>query len=727
MPRRKKKQVQWLFADFETCYDVDKINELKATSDKFTQDDFARLVQSRVYGAGWSYGQNTEEIDANYSLAESEVPLLTFIHNFLDGNDEDNKKYDLMRAYFHNLNFDIQFMKDWLLNGLDGYEVEVVGPERKLYQVKIKNPHTKKELWLLDSLNVLRMKLSEFAEELHLDGVSKRSDVLEQDMSITRPLDHRLTEDEKIYLKEDVRILAYGVLDYFKDKDWHLTSSSYAFKEFQKELKKRSLQHYFNLSRTGHMQNYDMKRFNYYNYHSMVDTEKKHIDVLKRFEKYYKGGQTFNNPVYQEQVLEMVTGLDVNSLYPFSFTQCKVPYVSNIQSKIIPKRIKFDTAKTIKLDSLDNLYEPISMYECKSQADLRENYFLCYNIIMDIELKEEFTFSPVSIGFCDEVLEIHEFIDDKVRDIKKARVAFAGSEYDLANWQVYYNITNCELVEYFIFDIMKGEDLKRFRGIMNEWSEAKIYYSKPETSDKAKKALYKLFMNSLTGKFGEKIRDTKTVIKDHEFTEIEDDNVNTRMLPMIISLISFARLYMSRNIAKVKEDFVYCDTDSIYVVNRSDEELEQLYEMHDTTLGCFKLEKTYEKALFQKPKTYVGILNGEFCFTVAGCQVQKELYSRYQIEEFLDNDKVIGKKILKLPCIGGVYLADRPFVFKGDDGDINEKIKRMRCGYLEYLFGRFDTPTNHEIETEHNLKEYDFTYNHVDSTYSSIINPVKET
>lgn len=721
---KKKKKYQWLFADFETCYDTDEIARLKAESDKFCQSDFRDKVEGRVYGAGWTYGETTQEIDANYHMAESAKPVLKFLTDFID---DETSKYTSLRAYYHNLNFDIQFIKEWILYDLDKYEIQQIGDENKTYQLKVVNPQTKKEFMLLDSLNILRMKLSEFAKELHLD-VGKRSDVLEQDMSITRPLDHKITEDEKVYLKEDVRTLAYGVLDYFKDKEWHLTTGSYAFKVFQKELKNRGLMKYFNLTRTGHMRPYDMKRMKYYNYYSFIDTPKRSLEILKRFEKYYKGGQTFVNPVYQEQVVETVNALDVNSLYPFSFTRCKVPYVSNINNTINRKVPRFREAEPIEMDDVNDVYPLIASWEGKTEQVLRDDYFVCFNMTMTIKLKDEFTFSPVSKGFCDEVFEVYEFIDDKIRGIKHARVAFAGSEYDLANWLIYYDITDCQLIEYFVFDTIKGQDLEKFRSIVNEWSEAKIHYSSDEFSDPAKKALYKLLLNSLTGKFGEKIRDTKTIIKDHEYVEVDEDEVNTRMLPMIMSLISFARYYMSQNIAKVKEDFVYCDTDSIYVLNKTSEQLHKLYDIHPTTLGCFKIEKTYDKAIYMKPKTYVGQIEDEYFFTVAGCQVQSELYNRYKMEEFLDNDKIIGKKILKLPCIGGVYLADKPFVFKGDDGIANKPmlmLNRAESGYLKTRFAEEYKLVRLPSEEEENLKEYDFTYNNIDSTYDSIIRPLE--
>lgn len=799
MPRNKKKQVQWFFADFETCYSLDKINELKARSDKFSQKDFTQQVDSRVYGAGFSWGQNPKEIDDNYTFANSERPVLDFMVRFLEDNDLDNMQYDILRAYWHNLSFDLSFMKNWLLNELDEYDVSVVGDEKKFYQIKIKNQRTKKEIWILDSLNVLRMKLSEFPE---IEGAVKLTDTLVQAMNVTRPLDHIITEDEKIYLRNDVRVLAFGVLDYFADKEWHLTTSSYSFKNFTTKLKEYDLMLYFTLDRGGHMNKYDIQRFNAYNYHNLYEQTCNDVQALQIFESYYRGGQTFANHLNMARVLYNVKGLDVNSLYPFTISNstievCKVPYVANIfcdgsnrpksnkqakqsmkRSYIKPANVKIDKGEMIKLDSPDKLYNHIAKLQNKSIADLKQNYFLCFGMFVTLELKDGLTFSPVSKGFTGGLVSDIKFIHPDVRGIKSGRVIFTGSEYDLANWLLYYDITDIELFEYFIFDILKGEDLRRFRSIMSEWSEKKIYYGTAEHRDPRLKAIYKLFMNSTTGKFGEKLRFTKTIIENNQFSEVADDEINTRLLPLIISLISFSRYYMSQNILKVKDDFCYCDTDSIYVINKTNKELKEIFELHPSKLGYFDLEKTFEKAIFMKPKTYVGVLkidykktavsllkkensklskmvkslsNGEhmyrtikvksfdcikkvgslpkrkYKFTVAGCKPRKELYNRYHIEEFLDNDKIIGVKILKLICRnGGIFLAEKDFVFCGDKGEnkelnnIDKSLNHIQDDLLANRIGDFLREDNVSEEQE-NLKDFDFSHVYKDSTFDSII------
>lgn len=678
-----QKQKFFGFGDFETCFDLKKMNEIKKQEEVKLAD--YQEVKGRVYLAGWTYGFDLTDCKQNYRYAENKEDFLAFIDEHLN-REYDDKNEKKLYFYFHNLNYDFQFIKNNLLNDFDNCELSVVGQEKHVYQFKLKNKYTDNEFIFLDSLNILRMRLSQFPE---VDGLKKREDLLVQDMSIVRPLNHQATEDEIEYLYYDVMTLASGVFNYFVGKFYHMTTSGYAFKVFLEELDKVGLKRYFNLSKQGHIQDYDIKRLASYCYNNIVGVEREHVDVLKRLERYYKGGQTFINPKYQERLLSNVKVLDVNSLYPFAYTKCKIPYISNVNSNLYRKRVKYDNAKTIKMDHINKLFKIIGRMENKSVQDLAEKHFLTFTIIMDIELKDGLNFSPVSSGFCDEVIEIYEFIDPKVRNIKRARVVFAGSEYDLKNWKLFYNITNCELVEYYIFDILRSHELMAFRSIMQNWAEQKIYYSQKDTYDERERGKIKLVMNSLTGKFGEKIRSTLTEIIDHDFVDVPSDKINSRTLPIIISLISYARYFMSYHILKVPDRFVYCDTDSIAIIDITEEEIAQKFKLHKTDLGKFDLEKRFTKAIYMKPKTYVGLVDDKYKFTVAGCIVHEEKFSEHSLESMLKNDKVIGKKIIKTGCDDGVLLLENDFIFKGDEGILNQFLIRKKLSQEDYIKMRF--------------------------------------
>lgn len=690
MKGKKKPVIYYGFGDFETSFERDKVAETLTRNGKVNQSDFAKL-DCNVYLAGWTVGFNLNECKENYTYANSKKPFLKFIHNYLTDTTL-KKSQKKLYFYFHNLNYDFQFIKEELLCDFNDCTIDIIGEELTIYQFKLTHNTTGNEFILFDSQNILRMPLSKFPE---VEGLKKRSDLLVQDMSIMRSLDHVASEDEIEYLYYDVLTLAGGVLNLLAD-DWFMTTSSKAFKEFRKKERALGLQKYHNLTKKGHITTADLKRLNYYNYNSFVDTELHHLTVLKNLESYYKGGFTFVNPDHQEQVLDDVTVIDRTSLYPWALNSCKVPYISNVNSKIKSKGLKFTKGNPIKVGSVESLYSLISDIENIDLKTELDKYFLCITIKMDIKLKEGVRFSPYSNGFTGKVLKAYEYTSDKTRGLKRASIVFKGSDYDLETVSTLYEISNMEVIEYFIFDTIQGDDLLKFRSIVDEWVALKEYYSQDETYDERERSLVKLLLNSLTGKFGEKLRDTDVKVVDGEFVEVESELINSRMLPLILSLISKARLEMTKDALAASDHFVYMDTDSLALIGLSNFQISELFEIHPKKLGAYKIEKTFDKALYMKAKTYVGVSDNKYHFTVAGCKVRSEKYDGYSIDDFLDNDKVIGVKIQKVPGRNGVHLIESDFVFRGDPGVANAKFLKEQHStvddiFHDYLCERFAT------------------------------------
>jgi hypothetical protein len=376
-----------------------------------------------------------------------------------------------------------------------------------------------------------------------------------------------------------------------------------------------------------------------------------------------------------------------------------VPYITNLNSKIKTiheVNIKYENIST--LINLDDVNKQISVLEEISLKTLRKDYFLVYKIIMDIELKQGINFSPISKGFCYDTLKINSFTSDKTRGIKSATVVFAGSEYDLQNWLLYYNISNFTLIEYWIFDTLKEKDLQLHKDIMKDWFDMKVYYSEKDTKNDTLKSLYKLFLNSTTGKFGERVREETLIIKNSDLIEEPKSDVYTRNLPEILSLISFSRLYMSTLILKQKDKFIYCDTDSIALDNPDLNTIYKIYNIDTKQLGALSIDKEFTESIYMKPKTYIGICKhtNKVKATVAGCKPDPVLLEKLKpnFTSLLNNDKIIGKKIIKANCIDGVILLEKPFIFKNDEGGsnaINLKINITRQEYIkEFLKREFE-------------------------------------
>lgn len=676
------------FTDLETSFNIEKINKIKNESEHILLNSF-QDVESNVYLTGYTFGTTYTECENNYKYTENIKNFYKFILDFLLEND--NVKQDNMYCYIHNLNYDINFMLNDLIVIFKTFKFDIIGDKNKLVQFKIINEENKKSFIFVDSLNILRMKLSQFDTGVY--QVSKKSELLKQDMSIMRDISHVASEDEKEYLYYDVLTLCAGVFTYFQDKDFHLTTSSFSYQTFLKELRERDLNKYFFLTKKGFLSENGLKNLNLYNFNSLLNIDYTYRNLIYNLEKYYKGGQTFINKNFQSQVIENVFVLDVNSLYPFCYLNCKIPIIRNKYSKLEKKVRKFND-EVFECDNTEDIYKYISEIENIDVDTIKKDYFTMFTFSCSITLKKDIDFSPVSIGFCDEILQMREFISDSVRGIKSANVVFKGSEYDLKNWLLYYNISNITLLEYFIFDTLKGKAQNDFRNIMSSWIEKKEYYSTKENYNKNKRNSYKLLMNSLTGKFGEKIRDFTSYVdcEEIEIKEKFNEEFKTRYIMMILSLISFSRLYMSKNILKMKDNFVYCDTDSIALVNTNRKQIAKNYNLDEMKVGLMDIEKKFSKAIYQKPKTYVGIMDNKIKFTVAGAKVDENLVSKYSknngenFAKLLSNNQIIGKKIIKVFAKNGIILLEKPFIFKNDEKKANQTIlNRSKKDVYDYV------------------------------------------
>lgn len=200
--------------------------------------------------------------------------------------------------YFHNLKFDGQFIIDWLFrNGFTHYEDPKERATRKFttlisdkglyYSIevifKLQGKKVNKIVFQ-DSLKLIPLSVDAIAKSFHLP-ISKLK--LDYDCHNGLPAGTPLTEHEKDYITNDVKIVAHAV-DYFKSEGLEkMTIGSCALAEYKKLIKKRNFNRYFPIP-------------------------KFHDDVKQS----YRGGFTYLNPKFAGKTIKNGLVLDVNSLYP---------------------------------------------------------------------------------------------------------------------------------------------------------------------------------------------------------------------------------------------------------------------------------------------------------------------------------------------------------------------------------------------------------------------------
>ena len=141
-----------------------------------------------------------------------------------------------------------------------------------------------KKVTIIDSLKIIPFSVSQIAKSFGLTESKLEIDYLKE-----RSRNHRLTSEEKEYIKNDVVIVAKALNVIFKEGLTKMTQGSNALFDYKEILTKSKFSHYF-------------------------PSLPKEID--EEIRKAYKGGFTYLNPIYKEKDLGSGVVIDVNSLYP---------------------------------------------------------------------------------------------------------------------------------------------------------------------------------------------------------------------------------------------------------------------------------------------------------------------------------------------------------------------------------------------------------------------------
>lgn len=227
----------------------------------------------------------------------------TNIETFIEYMKEHGDTY-----YFHNLKFDGAFILDWLFR--NGYtwtgarklrEKEfstLISGAGQWYTINIRfedgNGGLEHKVKILDSLKLIPMPIADIPKTFDV-GLEK----LELDYEGDREEGHELTEEERLYIRNDTLILARAIKFMKNEGMSKMTTASNAMNDYK--------------SRTGKKEYRNM-------FPPLSDIED--FDIRKT----YKGGFTYLNPIYKNKKVGKGTVYDVNSMYPWAMRECMLPY-----------------------------------------------------------------------------------------------------------------------------------------------------------------------------------------------------------------------------------------------------------------------------------------------------------------------------------------------------------------------------------------------------------------
>lgn len=274
----------------------------------------------------------------------------------------------------------------------------------------------------------------------------------------------------------------------------------------------------------------------------------------------YRGGWVFVNPAHKGVEVGEGVRLDVNSLYPWALSTCTLPVGQPTYFKGAPPTGALWVAR------------------CVMMARLKPGGVPC------IPVKAAALFGSAEYG------ELYEPTQIDLCSV------------DLELWLEMYDI-----------DVISWDYGFTFEGANGLFTDYIAHYmSIKERSTGGERFQAKLFMNSLYGKFGQKIDVAGKV------PTIDDDKVlhlvaaakrerEPVYLPVAIFTCAYARAKTIRTARLFGDRFCYADTDSVHAIGC---DIPEGVPVHDTRLGYFKIEAYFEKARFVRPKTYVEIERG---------------------------------------------------------------------------------------------------------------------
>jgi len=366
-----------------------------------------------------------------------------------------------------------------------------------------------------------------------------------------------------------------------------------------------------------------------YNQVFQEDTLYSSPDYIQKIEREaYKGGRTelfkksFNyefddkTNIYKDNITnKLLYAYDINSSYPFVMTQ-KMPLKYSYTKTNI--NIKVDINNIDRIIST-NLYTYKSVYKGDKQDTIINNLL--------IRSDKNDIIAPLNIDIINTAWGV-----ELIENVKIGYEVLLYSEY------VYES-----------------------KAIFKSYAE--YFYNKRLLAKKEKNnslsTFYKLMLNSLYGKFGQK-QNTKIIIckndydleqiinnKNYklygftdidknsykiEYEEIDDELKSIGTLVRFSSYIaSYARTRLSEFMRYIGfENIYYCDTDSIY----TDKLINDEKYINNELLGYWKVEKIIKQAIFLNPKSYMTIETDDTITMRGKGNPQNNLIK----ENYIDND-----------------------------------------------------------------------------------------
>lgn len=280
-------------ADFET-------NTLSDEQEKLFKEDKLQLKDLETSVWGWGITELGCYLDEDITMGTSIESFMEHILN-LKGNP---------KIYFHNLKFDGHFILSWLLK--NGYEhttsnkkmpnksfTTLISDMGLFYSMEVavsKRNGRYHKLMFYDSLKKLPFTLDRIAKAFHLDH--QKLEVPKDFYKKYRDKNHVLTDLEKEYIKNDVRVISMAMQIIRNEGNTKMTIGSDALHDYKSRMTDNAFKSLFPV------------------------LEKEVDDDIKRA---YRGGVTMVKESVRSKKIGKGKAYDINSMYPYIMRYKKLP------------------------------------------------------------------------------------------------------------------------------------------------------------------------------------------------------------------------------------------------------------------------------------------------------------------------------------------------------------------------------------------------------------------
>ena len=573
-------------------------------------------------------------IDNNIKYFYGKHALKDWLSSIFEVSDICYKNNIKVHVFFHNARYDFSYIQYYVLSECGKYNNKskeyylsnVVIDEnntfygcqinlKKRIQINKKRKQITTNIIVHDLYKILPSKLDSIGKSV---GIAKGKDF---DYDMIRKYDYVPTEHELVnYFFNDILIMekAYKRLPNFFYGHYTIGSivKNYYLNEHLPKCFPNKNEDY--LSKDIFPNSGEVNEYTFRN-NELIPFDRIPYDVvMKKVLQAYKGGMTICNNEYLDKTIyndklpldlipvgnnkvkinEDINHLDVNSLYPSVMYNNEFPIG-------LPKIVYSDYER-------DNTKE----FEKYLINEMNNNN---KRIIIQLGIKR----GNVKKGKAP--LFLKNDLNKELYNVQKDNTISESNGYKAFYETFNYNVENLTLEEFLIlkknynikyeirYAIVFNSCKNLFKTFIEELVALKIKYD----NDEFLRLCYKLCLNNLYGKFGEKIEKT-TLYKDLDNNgdwitgEKKIKNGKYFYPPVAVYTTSYARITMMKYINIVGwKNVLYMDTDSIHLIG------EKLYNklvknncVHDTELGKLKLEDICfaEKCLSPKKYAYYGLV-----------------------------------------------------------------------------------------------------------------------